>query len=144
MKISNEHILGDYSAAQNTKSNTDGENFSDLLAEMVAEKVPQTIETQAVNPTETEPVAESPSLSPEWYKVNNLLDSLEAYGNALGDSSKTLKDSQPYIEEVESLAAELEQDLEKVQDPELAQLGQEVLLAARVETVKFWRGDYIV
>ena len=143
MKITNDHILADFNQIQGSKSSQDGCSFSEMLTQLVAEKIPQSEAAEPVIEIQSSTLEGDTGLSPVWFKLNGLLDSLEAYGQALGNPDKTLKDFEPLLRSMELQAEQLEENLNEIKDPQLVQLGQETLTAVRVESLKYWRGDYI-
>jgi hypothetical protein len=142
MKITSDHIYADFKQAQGSNKTQGDESFGDMLAQMVAEKVPTSSECSQVAQAESVSSSEQ-TLSPLWFQASGLLDSLDAYSQALGNPGRTLKDLEPLVKSMELQAEELEVNLAEVKDPQLAQLGNEAVLAARVESLKYWRGDFI-
>ena len=75
--------------------------------------------------------------------ASNILDLMEKYTQALNDPTRTLKSIQPIVEdmltELNGLTGE-----SSTHSEELASLVNEIAVAARVETIKFQRGDYIL
>jgi hypothetical protein len=116
-----------------------GSSFQDLLAKAVA---PGERRAPAWVPG-TEPVGSGPGGgSAVWGQINGVLDSLERYGQALGDQAKTLKDIEPLAQELEQRADDLESGLPGSEHP-LRELAGEVLAQAQVAAFKFRRGDYL-
>ena len=77
-------------------------------------------------------------------KVEDMLDSLESYSNALSDPGKNLKDIAPLVclleRDVEQLSA-LGEDLPA--GDRLKDLARQTLILAQVEVSRFNRGDYL-
>lgn len=142
MKITSDHIYADFNQTQGSNKTQGNESFGDMLSQMVAEKVPSSGESAKVAQTDSLSAPEQ-SLSPLWFQASGLLDSLDAYSQALGNPAQTLKDLEPLVKSMELQAEELEANLAEVKDPQLAQLGNEAVTAARVESLKYWRGDFI-
>ncbi|MCA1905945.1 MAG: hypothetical protein LDL11_05065 [Desulfarculus sp.] len=127
-------------------------NFSDLLAKAVAnENVSDgsQLGCQTVGEVSPPPAPESQPPRPTpplWSELNGLLDSLDSYAQALGNPTWSLKELEPLAQDLEAKADQLEQGLAAQQlggAGNLAGLMQEVLAQARVESIKFRRGDYV-
>ena len=75
----------------------------------------------------------------------DILDLLEQYSQALHNSHMTLKGIEPILtridQEVKGLELQSRDDV--AQDDELARIVNEIAVTARVEALKFQRGDYI-
>ncbi|MDR3205375.1 MAG: hypothetical protein LBV23_11675 [Deltaproteobacteria bacterium] len=94
---------------------------------------------QALGTSETIEIQE-----PMDRQIGDLLEKLEQYAQALGDSDKSLKDIAPMAEELESEALRLDKLVSSLQseDP-LKKLGSDTATLAAVEALKFKRGDFI-
>ncbi|MDR1396005.1 MAG: hypothetical protein LBK52_07545 [Deltaproteobacteria bacterium] len=92
---------------------------------------------QAAAPSGTSPLAASQD-------IEQLLDLLDNYSQALADPAKSLKDLAPLADDLGLLAAELGQTSSKLgpNDP-LKALSSDTATVAAVEALKFKRGDYI-
>ena len=75
----------------------------------------------------------------------DLLDKLADYSSLLGDSSRSLKQLAPAIEEINRSAGLLLQDAEsgRETDPGLLSLARESAIMASNEYIRFQRGDYL-
>lgn len=78
-------------------------------------------------------------------KASRAIDLLDAYANALSNPHKTLRDIEPeltaFVSEAQSLYdAYLETDRD---DPQLDTIMEELLRTARLEGLRFQRGDYL-
>ncbi len=133
-------------------SGTEGSNFSDLLAKAVANEDAgdgYLLGCQPVGEVSPPPAPENqnPSSAPPlWSELNSLLDSLDSYAQALGNPTWSLKELEPLAQDLEAKADQLEQGLAGglLGDAgNLAGLMQDVLSQARVESIKFRRGDYV-
>jgi hypothetical protein len=146
MKITNDHIFAELSGANKSGQANGGEQsqFAEMLAEMVAEKIQP---SQSAGATESaqavDPASRCGELPYMWHQVNQILDSLDAYGEALGDPKNTLKQMEPLVRSLEEQADKLEAELAEAEDSSLTGLASEAVMSARVESMKYWRGDYI-
>lgn len=134
------------------QTGTETTNFSDLLAKAVANEDASDGYQLGCQPLgeATPPQApenQTPSAAPPlWSELNGLLDSLDSYAQALGNPTWSLKELEPLAQDLESKADQLEQGLTAGQlggENNLSGLMQEVLTQARVESIKFRRGDYV-
>ena len=78
-------------------------------------------------------------------RASGVIDLLDAYASALSDPHKTLRDIEPeltaFVSETQSLhEAYLETDRD---DPRLDTIMEELLRTARLEGLRFQRGDYL-
>jgi hypothetical protein len=147
MKIGNELHAQELSRLNQGRSSsaTGSAAFADILAQAVTE---QPTGTASVSATEcasscTAGSAAEFSLCQQTY---GLLDALETYGQALADGSKTLKEIEPLAADLESRAQSLGDSLEQSgQDGQegLSGIAMQALTQARVESIKFRRGDYV-
>lgn len=116
--------------------------FCDLLSQAVAAQDPDqtTAASQEVAPA-VEPAA---GPSPLWQQVNGLLDTLERYGQALGDPGKSLKEIEPLVRDLEGRVQRMQMEpaVASPDDP-LAELAQQAMGQAKVAAIKFRRGDYL-
>jgi methyl-accepting chemotaxis protein len=74
-------------------------------------------------------------------KINKLLDLLDNYAKTMDDTGKTLKEIEPLIVSVKKNASQLLEAADQT-SPALKRLAEETAVAANVEYVKFYRGDY--
>ena len=77
--------------------------------------------------------------------AHDILDLLEEYSQALHNSHMTLKRIEPILTRIEQelKGLELQSGNDVAQDDELAGIVTEIAVTARVEALKFNRGDYI-
>ena len=145
MKISNDHIISELPpAGSSNQSNSTGKSeFADLLAEMVEEKVTASRQGFASEETRAVSQASETELPELWFKVNGLLDTLDAYGKALGDPNQTLKQMEPLVLSLEQQAENLEAQFPPLENGSLNELAAQAVMSAKVESMKYWRGDYI-
>jgi len=134
------------------QSGAEGSNFSDLLAKAVANEDPGDGYQLGCQPVGEVSPPQAPenqtpgSAPPLWSELNGLLDSLDSYAQALGNPTWSLKELEPLALDLEAKADQLEQGLASGQlggADNLAGLVQDVLAQARVESIKFRRGDYV-
>ncbi|MFH1057684.1 MAG: hypothetical protein V1797_03260 [Pseudomonadota bacterium] len=117
-------------------------SFADLLAQAVSDET----SAQSAAPTKVSATAASQdSEQPPaiWGDINGLLDSLESYAQALGNPGMSLKQLEPLASDLERRADALESNLAAGNADGLGSLAQEALTQARVEAIKFRRGDYV-
>ncbi|MBW1695818.1 MAG: hypothetical protein JRH18_14535 [Deltaproteobacteria bacterium] len=74
-------------------------------------------------------------------KTHELLDLLSHYTRDIESPNKTLKDIEPLIISMQQQASQLVKAATET-SPELRKIAQEVAVAANVEYIKFYRGDY--
>lgn len=78
-------------------------------------------------------------------KTSRVIDLMDKYASSLSNPRKTLKDIEPelkrFIEEAQSLHEEYVNSGNA--DTELEQIMEDLLRAARLEGVRFQRGDYL-
>jgi len=148
MKILNETIvaLDPYQTkqAKNTMQES-GFSFEKALTQEL-EGAPAIMGGQSFQPAIVEPVTGDTSgngVPPEWFQINGVVDTLDRYSAALGDPNYTLKDIEPLAEEIEEQAQILQDSLAKGDFGPLQKLAEETLAQARVEAIKFRRGDYV-
>lgn len=77
-------------------------------------------------------------------KTESLLEMLEIYTRNMEDPKKTLKDIEPLIDSIQKEASSLvaEADRKMPEDTVLKGIVNEFAVAANVEYLKFYRGDY--
>ena len=77
-------------------------------------------------------------------QLESTLDKMEQYANALGDSSKNLKDIEPLAQDLEKAAGQLtEMSRGLPEDNPLKSMSNDTAVLATVEAMKFRRGDYV-
>lgn len=141
MKIDEVLVSGYYRGGKSAKaSGKGGGSFSEVLAQKVGQQdkpVPASA-PQALDLGQPE-VAPSPLFK----GVDDMLQALERYSQALGDPNQTLKDIEPLADDLEAQASRLEELLGKNQSGPLDELAAQATTQARVELMKFRRGDYV-
>lgn len=148
MKIENNLLTQDLSRLNQGRSSSaqGGGAFAEILAQAVAEQpAATTASTGARSASACAASADAGCLS-LCQQTYGLLDALETYGQALADGSKTLKDIEPLAADLEARAQDLGQSLEQGdQDGEetLGGIAWQAVTQARVEAIKFRRGDYV-
>jgi len=77
-------------------------------------------------------------------RVSAVLSLLERYQEQLADNRSTLKEMMPVVEALEGELQGLDQlRTQPSFSPDLARIADEVAVTARVELLKFHRGDYV-
>ena len=78
-------------------------------------------------------------------KTHRLLDLMETYAREMENPNKTLKEIEPLILSIQKKASQLMEDAGKtpIEDAKLGKIASECAVAANVEYIKFYRGDYI-
>jgi hypothetical protein len=146
MKVTNDlvSLVEQYQAkpASNTV-NEAGRSFGDALADEL-QGAPANV-TAAGRPDIVEYVVgggegEIPS---EWYQINDVVDSLDRYSEALGDPVYTLKDLEPLAADMEKQAQSLYSKLQEGGFGSLREVAEEAVAQAQVAAIKFRRGDYV-
>ncbi len=84
------------------------------------------------------PLAQQQSVS----ALDDLLNIMEEFEAALADSSKSLKDISPLVDDMQAQAQRLQNSLANV-DRSLLPLANQIISQAQIESIKFQRGDYI-
>jgi hypothetical protein len=97
-----------------------------------------------IQPCVFQPI-EAPAEEPLVSQMGSLLDLMDNYANDLGNPSKSLKDIAPLLDTMNTRATELLKQSETLtpQDDSLRRVASEVALTARMEMIKFQRGDYV-
>ncbi|MCB2185172.1 MAG: hypothetical protein KQJ78_02060 [Deltaproteobacteria bacterium] len=150
MKIDNNILLNSVTAANRLDgrdSGNAGPSFSQVLAGVVNPEE-QTASIGSVKPASAaaevaEVDASQACFSPLWEKLDGLVNSLEVYSTALGDSRHTLKQVEPLVKDLASRSQAMEEELNAAPDDELSGLGWQAVTQAKVEIIKFQRGDYV-
>ncbi len=78
-------------------------------------------------------------------KTDKLLNSLESYASQLDDTTVSLKDIEPALEELNADAASLLEETLSLgeDDQDLIEIATSTAVAAKTEYFKFQRGDYL-
>ncbi len=114
--------------------------FSELLAQKVGQEDKP---APAVAPQPVDLGQPDIAPSPLFNGVNDMLDALERYSQALGDPRMTLKDIEPLANDLEEQARRLDGLVGDRQSGSLNELASQAATQARVEVMKFRRGDYV-
>jgi hypothetical protein len=151
MKIENNMLTQELAWTNQGRSSSAQGNtaFADMLAQAVAE--PSACVSSASASAQTTACSASLDAGSQslCQQTSGLLNALDNYGQALADNSKTLKDIEPLAAELETRAQSLGQDLEQAgqngQDGQggLGAIAWQAVTQARVEAIKFRRGDYV-
>jgi AAA domain len=88
---------------------------------------------------------EAPAKETLVSNAGSLLDLMDDYAQNLGNPSKSLKDIAPILDTINERATELLKQSQTLapQDDSLHRIASEVALTARMEVMKFQRGDYV-
>ena len=136
---------------QQTKK-ADGQGFKKALNSALEPLKPAASQSSPANalgglgelaPTTLTPI--EPASQSIFDRTNFLLDKLDNYSRDLEDPAKTLKDIEPLIATIQDDALKLLDETEKTgtADTELQEIVNKTALTARMEYMKFNRGDYI-
>lgn len=133
--------------ARNGRASSQRAESGASFAEMLAQAVGTDNDGQAAAPAAVSAAApagmDNAPAPAIWSDLNGLLDSLDNYAQALGDPGVSLKQLEPMAADLERRAEALEAGLGAGDSEGLAGLAQEALTQARVEAIKFRRGDYV-
>ncbi len=123
--------------------NEAGRSFGDALAhELELEGAPMPVEA-APKPEIVERVISGGEIPPEWFQINGVVDSIDRYGEALGNPVYTLKELEPLAADMEKQAKSLYSKLQDGGFGSLREVAEEALAQAQIAAIKFRRGDYI-
>jgi hypothetical protein len=145
MKIYSDFRLGEVSLPSNNNQPDPGSkagSFAKFLEQAVEKNGLATPQMGEVTPNEKASSAQKP-LPVMWHQVNGLLDTLERYGQALGDENRSLRQIEPLIHSMERQSQALKTQAGLNTDESLAGLAEETLAQAQVEIIKFRRGDFV-
>ena len=130
---------------------TESQDFKKALDSALEPLKPATSQNNPVNvnalgelaPTTLTPIEPAPQTI--FDRTNFLLDKLDNYSRDLENPAKTLKDIEPLIATIQDDALKLLDETEKAgtTDTELQEIVTKTALTARMEYMKFNRGDYI-
>ena len=154
MKIENIDTMGRGFPSEKVRgTTTKGEKrFSEMLQEAVAGRGPAADVEPAKEPTISLPVSKisAPPIStltgeaPLVDRIDRLLDVMEAYRRKLGDPGSSLKDIHPLVDKMTVAEEQLTAEMAALPlDDPLRETLDETLVAAHLEVVKFYRGDYV-
>lgn len=145
MKISNDINATDALTLARSKprSAQSGASFSDFLTQAVSNENNTAQGSGASQAAGQVGSSTESNLSPVWQQTSALLDTLESYGQALGDGSLTLKDIEPLANQLAQGAEQLSQSLGAGEGDDLSSLAWEAVGRAQAEVYKFKRGDYV-
>ena len=141
MKIDEVSVSGCYQGRKAARGpDKCGGSFSDLLAQKVDQEEKP---APASAPPKVELGQPDIAPSPLYNGVNDMLDALERYSQALGDPQLSLKDIEPLANGLEEQARRLDRLMNEHQAGSLNELAAQATTQARVEVMKFRRGDYV-
>lgn len=150
MKI-NENTSAQLIRNQNIDQQNKGEkgNFAGALAEASSragsEANPVSSETATNGVLCTSPVGSILAVggtSPET-QVEHVLEQLELYAESLSDPGKSLKDTEPLVNNLQAASERLDKIGEALPDGPMKQITEQTAVLAAVEAEKFKRGDYV-
>jgi hypothetical protein len=146
MKVTSEFLklAEQYQAKQaEVNRNETGKTFGDALAnELELDGTPALVEGSGC-PEMVERMVTGGEIPPEWHAINGVVDSMERYGEALGNPVYSLKDLEPLAADMEDQVESLLTKLDEGEFGSLRELAQEVLAEAQIASIKFRRGDYV-
>jgi len=150
MKIESSEPTRPFSANTTGASVNDvqGNPFKDILAQTIARSdQPEAIPT-SVPPSGLSRIAidRLPSLQKEvtTQSVSRYLDLLSDYQKQLADSRLSLRTIEPAIKRLHDQKADLQPLLDSLPaDDPLKAIGQQGLILGSLETLRFYKGDYI-
>ena len=124
--------------------------FKQSLEAVRARKTAEPGPTQAVGslgevrPT-TFPQIQALSHADMVQNTDRILNLLDSYLKDIENPNKTLKDIEPLIDAIQKDALQLLKDSDIVlpEDEDFKRIARETAIAANVEYIKFYRGDYI-
>jgi hypothetical protein len=136
-----------YSPEKTKSTQVETEKFADCLKE-VEGKINNTTSTQALGALPPlSPVAlVPPTTSPEagLKTVEEGLSCLERYQQALGSKDVSLKEIAPLVTAMEEGSQRLQALAKQLPaDSPLKSVAEETASLSKVESMKFWRGDYV-
>jgi len=120
-----------------------GRSFSDALAEELVGAPAPVEEAEAPTIIEHTVGGGDSEIPAEWFQINGVVDSLDRYGEALGNPTYTLKEIEPLAAEMEEQAQMLLSQLEEGGFGSLRQVAEEAVAQAQIAAIKFRRGDYV-
>jgi len=129
-------------SAQNAFSEV-GRTFNDALAEELQGAPAPVSETQRPAIVEHIIGGGDREIPAEWFQINGVVDSMDRYGEALGNPTFTLKEIEPLAIEMEEQAESLFSQLQKGGFGSLRNLAEEAVAQAQIAAIKFRRGDYV-
>lgn len=134
--------------SQSTLKKTTDTSFQDSLNKALEAKTAPQPSAAAPALGEIQAPAFIPVAPPEAKVItqtSRLLDLLSEYANDLEDTSKSLRDIEPLVNTIRNHADDLLKETETMDAPDetLRKIASEVALTARLESMKFNRGDYI-
>jgi hypothetical protein len=118
-------------------------SFNDMLAKTLGAKHPAQVPAASLAAAVVRPIASAP-LSVELYRTTErVLEALERYRCALGDTRATLKDVEPSVQALKKAATDLAPLVEADSDHPAWQTALRTLLTAVKEIARFDRGAYV-
>lgn len=140
MKIDQTTFLTGQSRTQKNKS-ASGTGFKKIFEANCVEKgaTVQTTPTAPIGPVTPVGCQANPDVS----RVMRVVDLLDAYRQAMADPKKNLKDMGNLVQSLNREADVLDHRAAEVDKPILKNLLNRTAVTAKVEVIKFNRGDYI-
>ena len=146
MKIYSDFRLGEVSLPTKNNQPDPGSkagSFAKFLEQAVEKNGLATPQAGEVTPNEAATSAAQKPLPVMWHQINGLLDTLERYGQALGDENCSLRQIEPLIQSMERQSQALKNQAGLNTDESLAGVAEETMAQAQVEIIKFRRGDFV-
>ncbi len=143
MKVTNQGYVQDPGQGKATSAKVPAKHDFSQLLDKAMEKGQALV--AAHSPAAASPVSVINAADPSslYRQLDGLINALDNYCNALGDSKLTLRQVQPLAQEMEAQADKLQASLKPDQADSLTGLAREAIMRAKVEGIKFRRGDYV-
>jgi hypothetical protein len=137
-------------AGKPNKTSTTGTAFGEFLRQRIESsgQAPQSLSPGSLSELQAQmPVAAAQTTSDAppapVAKLQQALDLLDTYAQAIGDGTKSLKSIEPTLASLVREADAAGQALSTTTDPQLLKIIQQIRLAAQLEQFRFARGDYV-
>lgn len=137
------NTIGLQSGGEKTRQSEAATSFSQIMekAVMECEKLQASMGAEACQAVAATTSSELPPL---WHQIDGLLSCLDEYGQSLADPNATLKQIGPLVDQLEQEASRITDQMNQGQiKGDLAELAEQAVAQAQVETIKFRRGDYV-
>jgi len=138
------HLLRTSQSKKSEKGVSFAHILDDVAGKVSSSHTPPVAGSGGIDPVASMSAQSIPSSNQEQVlaRASDLLDLMDKYAQALGDPKRTLKSIEPLVRRMEGELENLEiSSLGEGKD--LTRLSSEIVMAAKVEAMKFDRGDYI-
>ena len=130
------------------KNSADPELFKKTLDGMLETQNGTAVESTSATGSLGEIRSVAPSITGEptvsvGDQTEKLLNQLDQYIQNLSDPGKTLKEMEPAVKDMKTLADALMESVADVQDKKLKDIAEHSAMMANIEYLKFNRGDYL-